>query len=211
MSWGPPGGPTLKDLMRTNLVVAEPQTTLEEAHRLLVRTGVRYLPVVEGRRYLGLLAERHLRLPLTPWAPGHFRGDPRAPALRFLRSFPVAHPEEPLDEAAFRMEAARVGALPVVEEGVLRGLVTAFDLLRGLLDWIRPKGPASRLELLVPSLEALAGVVRALEETRTPLVGLHLFREAGGLGFRVLLQVGALDTRPLLARLEALGLRPIRP
>jgi len=116
-----------------------------------------------------------------------------------------------LDEAAFRMEAARVGALPVVEEGVLRGLVTAFDLLRGLLDWIRPKGPASRLELLVPSLEALAGVVRALEETRTPLVGLHLFREAGGLGFRVLLQVGALDTRPLLARLEALGLRPIRP
>lgn len=211
MGWGIGGTLVLKDLMRTHLVVAEPRTTLEEAHRLLVRTGVRYLPVVEEGRYLGLLAERHLRLPLAPWAPGHFRGDPRAPVLRFLRPFPVAHPEEPLDEAAFRMDAARVGALPVVEEGVLLGLVTAYDLLRGLMEWVRPKAPASRIDLLVPDLGGLLEVIRALEATRTPLVGLHLYREAGGLGFRVLLQVGALDLRPLLARLQAVGLRPILP
>ncbi len=211
MSWGPPGGLTLKDLMRTHLVVASPRTSLGEAHRLLVQTGVRYLPVVEGERYLGLVGERQLRLPLAPWAPGHLRADPQAPVVRFLQPFPQAHPEEPLEEAAFRLEAARLGALPVVEGETLLGLVTAYDLLRGLLELLRPKAPATRLDLLVPDLPRLGEVFRALEATGTPLVGLHLFREVGGLGFRVLLHVGALDVRPFLARLEALGLRPMRP
>ncbi|WP_236630076.1 CBS domain-containing protein [Thermus thermamylovorans] len=197
--------------MRTHLVVVPPRTPLEEAHRLLVQTGVRYLPVVEGERYLGLVGERQLRLPLAPWAPGHLRADPQAPVARFLQPFPQARPEEPLEEAAFRLEAARVGALPVVEGEALLGLVTAYDLLRGLLELLRPKAPATRLDLLVPDGPGLGRVLRAVEESGTPLVGLHLFREAGGLGFRVLLHVGALDVRPLLARLEALGLRPIRP
>ena len=99
----------------------------------------------------------------------------------------------------------------MVEEEVLVGLVTAFDLLRGLLDHLRPGAPASPLEVLVPDLPRLRALLEALEATRTPLLGLHLFREAGGLGFRTLLYVGALDLRPLLAHLEALGLRPIRP
>lgn len=211
MSWGPVGAPLLKDLMRTELVVAEPRMSLEEAHRLMVQTGVRYLPVVEGRRYLGLLGERHLRLPLAPWAPKHLQADLKAPVGRFLKPFPQAHPDEPPEEAAFRMEAARVGAMPVVEEGRLLGLVTAYDLLRGVLALFRPQAPASRLEVLVPDLERLEAVLQALRATRTPLVGLHVYPEAGGLGFRLLLQVGVLDPRPLRERLWALGLYPFSP
>ena len=40
--------PVLRDLMRTDLVVVGPQVPLGQAHRLLVQTGVRYLPVVDG-------------------------------------------------------------------------------------------------------------------------------------------------------------------
>ena len=203
--------PVLRDLMRTDLVVVGPQVPLGQAHRLLVQTGVRYLPVVDGGRYRGMVGERYLRPFLAPWAPASVQAQWEAPVARFLQEFPKAHPEESPEEAAFRMEAARVGALPVVEEEVLVGLVTAFDLLRGLLDHLRPGAPASPLEVLVPDLPRLRALLEALEATRTPLLGLHLFREAGGLGFRTLLYVGALDLRPLLAHLEALGLRHIRP
>ncbi|APD10250.1 MULTISPECIES: CBS domain-containing protein [Thermus] len=197
--------------MRTELVVAGPQMSLEEAHRLMAQTGVRYLPVVEGKRYLGLLGERQLRWLLAPWAPKHLRADPQAPVGRFLQTFPVAHPDEPPEEVAFRMESARIGGMPVVEEGRLRGMVTAYDLLRGLAAFLRPQAPASRLELLVPDLEGIAAVLRALRATRTPLVGLRVYPEAGGLGFRLLLQVGALDTRPLRQHFLASGLHLLWP
>lgn len=207
MSFGPA---RLKDVMRTDLVVAEPHMPLREAHRLLAQTGVRYLPVVGRGRYRGLLGERHLRLSLAPWAPG-VMADLEAPVARFLQPFPQAHPEDSPEEAAFRMEAARVGALPVVEGEALVGLVTAYDLLKGLLELLRPKAPASRLELLVPDLAKLVEVLKALRQAQVPLVGLHLFQEAGGLGYRVLLHLGVLDLRPLLERLRALGLHPFRP
>lgn len=135
--------PVLRDLMRTDLVVVGPQVPLGQAHRLLVQTGVRYLPVVDGGRYRGMVGERYLRPFLAPWAPASVQAQWEAPVARFLQEFPKAHPEESPEEAAFRMEAARVGALPVVEEEVLVGLVTAFDLLRGLLDHLRPGAPAS--------------------------------------------------------------------
>ncbi|GAA5334675.1 MULTISPECIES: CBS domain-containing protein [Thermus] len=197
--------------MRTELVVAGPQMSLEEAHRLMAQTGVRYLPVVEGQRYLGLLGERQLRLLLAPWAPMHHRADLKAPLARFLQTVPVAHPDEPPEEVALRMESVRIGGMPVVEEGRLLGMVTAYDLLRGLLALLRPQAPASRLELLVPDLEGIVTVLQALRATRTPLVGLHVYPEAGRLGFRLLLQVGALDTRPLRQRLLASGLHLLRP
>lgn len=198
--------PRLRDLMRTDLVVATPTTPVGEAYRLLAQTGVRYLPVMEGGRYQGMVGERSLRPLLAPWA----RVSWEAPLGRFLQAFPEAHPEEGLEEAAFLLETAWVGALPVVEEGALVGLVTAYDLLKGLLDRLRPALPASRLEVLIPDLSYLKGLLEALEVTRVPLVGLHLFREAGKLGFRALLYLGALDLRPLLERLESLGLKPFR-
>ena len=60
-----------------------------------------------------------------------------------------------------------------------------------------------------PSASWLGHIVRAMVSFTITTGGRPAV--SGGLGFRALLYVGAMDLRPLLAHLEALGLRPIRP
>ncbi|MFP5225215.1 MAG: cyclic nucleotide-binding/CBS domain-containing protein [Actinomycetota bacterium] len=50
----------LKEVMATDLITIQPQTTLREAARIMASKWVRHLPVIEGGRCVGVLSQRDL-------------------------------------------------------------------------------------------------------------------------------------------------------
>jgi IMP dehydrogenase len=110
-------------------VIADPHTitedrSIEDARRVMLRTGVGTLAVVDAaRRLKGLLTERDVR-----FVPGTTRVSERmTPRARLV----LHDGEVSLAEAERLMTAQKIKKLPLVAaDGTLLGLITAKDLLK---------------------------------------------------------------------------------
>jgi H+/Cl- antiporter ClcA/CBS domain-containing protein len=118
----------VRDVMATDVLTVEPETTAAELHARLPEGAVgrrqRLYPVVDGDRLVGVLAWSDVL------AASEEIDSPAA--LELARTPLVAHPDETLRSAADRMVATGHGVLPVVahdDDGVLVGLISQFDLL----------------------------------------------------------------------------------
>jgi acetoin utilization protein AcuB len=130
----------VRHYMTRNPVSVGPNDSIRKV-RLLMRQGhVRRLPVVEDRRVVGIVTDRDLwerspaSVPEGEDHDGHDLTDHlRVMGIMTLRPVTVA-PTLPIVEAARRLRESHVGALLVVEEGGLVGILTKGDLIDALLD-----------------------------------------------------------------------------
>jgi len=129
-------------LMTRNPVIVDRKATLDQALDLLERYGFRHLPVVECDRLLGMVSDRDLRL-ATGLLPAEQRlGAPRgrrlpgAERVEQIMREPAfwLPPEASASRAAREMVERRIGAIPVLQDGLLCGIVTETDLLRTFLE-----------------------------------------------------------------------------
>ena len=158
----------VKDSMTRGVVVLSPETTAGEALALCRERHIRHLPVLEEGELVGIVSDRDLRSA----APA--LGDPgRASALEKILIPDVmtpdvvtTRPEDPIEEAANRMQERRFGCLPVVEDGVLVGILTSSDVMEALVQLIGAHEPGSRLVASMPdrpgTLAGAAGIFGVL-------------------------------------------------
>ncbi|RDI95998.1 CBS domain-containing protein [Meiothermus sp. QL-1] len=137
----------VKDVMNSPVLTVEGQVSLEAAYHQMLRHNIRHIPVVEAGRLVGMITDRDIRLATSPFAPEGAR--PVQTPVREVMSRPVltADPLDPVEEAARIMRERKIGALPVVEEGRVVGIVTGIDLLDALLRLTGVQKPSGRLEV----------------------------------------------------------------
>ena len=135
-----------QDMMHTNVITASPQTSLGEARRLMLDHHIRHVPVVSGRRLVGLVTDRDLRNASPSQATSLLRGeinyqmDTTPIETCMTRDVVVMQPQTPMAEGARRMLQGPYGCLPVVDQEQLVGIVTEIDLLRGFVAAAAPAG-----------------------------------------------------------------------
>lgn len=131
----------VRDWMTAHPVTVTPQTSVLNARRLLHRYGIRHLPVVdEACHVVGVVSARDLSVgdpqvvaslssmdsDLVSGRHRHVESVMTSPAI-------VALAHEPVAAAARLMLSWSIGALPVVEDGLLVGIVSTGDCLRALV------------------------------------------------------------------------------
>lgn len=120
------------EIMTGDLVGLDCRASLDDAIELMESEGVRHLPILEGRRLVGVLSERDV-LEATGWLPPSLRGALEAPTgdVASSMSKPVvsASPEDTLVTACLRIVEWGVGCLPVLDNGFLAGMLSETDLL----------------------------------------------------------------------------------
>jgi universal stress protein A len=104
-----------------------PSDTLADAHAIMQRENLLSIPVVANGVLIGIITDRDVRSQV-----GHLE-DARVQAAMALGPVTVA-PTMPIEEAARLLVKLGVGALPVVENGKLVGLLSTREVIQTLLD-----------------------------------------------------------------------------
>jgi acetoin utilization protein AcuB len=126
---------TVEDIMTRKPLTVNPETTLEEVIGLMKSRHCLHMPVVDEGRLVGIITDRDLRLAMNSPLVLHERADDLAllkvaTAGVTMTSKPLTiSPESPATLAAKLMRKHKFGALPVVAEGKLVGIVTVSDIL----------------------------------------------------------------------------------
>jgi CBS domain-containing protein len=128
----------VKDLMSTDdLLVVNPVERLVKARLEMLDKGYSGLPVVDGKRVLGILTEKMVAIAMAKFStevPDKYRAN-QIRQLRVVEAMQQQPPLVPVDatiaEAASLIIDSGLNALPVVEEGNrLVGIISATDFTR---------------------------------------------------------------------------------
>ncbi len=131
---------TVEDIMSTSLRVTEPQCPIGTVTRDMTRHRFRRLPVVTDDVLFGIITTTDIMKYIGTGKVFHqlITGD-----VSEVMGLPVRNlvssgnlftttPEKNINEAAREMLERNIGALPVIENARLIGLVTEFDLVKAL-------------------------------------------------------------------------------
>jgi acetoin utilization protein AcuB len=122
--------------MTRSVVTLTPEETLREAVSLLRTNRIRHLPVVDNSKVVGIVTDRDVKRA----TPSVLSGVDRDQYDRVLATTKVAQfmtreprtvtPTTSLKAAVEIFLELKVGALPVVDDGHLVGILTNIDILR---------------------------------------------------------------------------------
>ncbi len=133
------GTPWVRDYMSSVLHTVRPEDSIGTAFKKLSLNRIRHLLVVdEAGRLQGIITDRDIRLALPSLAFTPDIGDVylRLEDLKVREAMtPSSHlqtttPDGPLAEAVDLCLRHRIGALPVLQDDTLVGIITETDLLR---------------------------------------------------------------------------------
>ncbi|MEM2990598.1 MAG: CBS domain-containing protein, partial [Halobacteria archaeon] len=129
----------VKDYMSKNVVTAPPSLTIERAIKLMVGEGFRRLPIVSSGVLLGMVTASDILKyfaggeVFSKLVTGHIQEALEMP-VKILMSADLTTitPDQTLATAAEVMKQKDLGALPVIKDGVLLGIITERDFLRAM-------------------------------------------------------------------------------
>jgi CBS domain-containing protein len=129
----------ISQYMSRSVVTVTPQTEFHRAFDLMRSRNIHHLPVVDGSRVVGIVAERDLLL-----AAANF-GSSEVPIGEIMRSPAVCVGESALLKEAARLLVVRhIGSLPVLDsKKALVGIITETDIFKIAAGMLRAR-PVAR-------------------------------------------------------------------
>ena len=125
--------------MTKSMITIKPKDTLRHARERLAKYRINQIPVVINDKLVGIVTDRDVR----DAYPSSLRlfygkdidefGDSHTVEEVMTYNVVAISPQTSLREAAQRLRRQRFGALPVVENGKLVGIITRSDLLDAML------------------------------------------------------------------------------
>ena|SRR5258708_3029053 len=126
----------VEDIMTRSVLTIAPEQTLRDALELLRSKRIRHLPVVEHAKLVGIVTDRDVKRATPSLLSGVEREEydrvlDATTVSQFMTRDPLTiEPDMALKAAVKVFIDRKVGALPVVADGRLIGIVTEIDLLR---------------------------------------------------------------------------------
>lgn len=151
----------VKDIMMRQVVAIDPDMPIADVYALMNQRNIRHFPILDNERLVGIVSDRDIRL-VGSEHEAALQGVKLSDAVRKIMVFPVltAHPLDAIEEAAKVLRENKIGAMPVMEDDSLVGIVTGIDFLDALVKMTGVYDSSSRLEIEVDNRPGvLAGVL----------------------------------------------------
>ncbi len=145
----------VRDRMTPNPITVTEDTPFQEALRLVRERRIRRLPVLDSAgNLIGIVSEKDLLYAApSPRALSIFELHYHLAKLKLApiinRKVITTTPDTPLEEAARIMVDHHIGALPVLEDGRLVGIITETDIFKTFLELLGAREGGLRLTLHV--------------------------------------------------------------
>jgi acetoin utilization protein AcuB len=183
----------VREYMSSKVITVERQCAIADARALLRQHRIRQIPVVHSDRLIGIVTDRDLRsAPAATQTVGEVMAAKPA----------VISPMVPIDEAARVLRKLKVGALPVVDDRKLVGIITTADVLDAFVEFCGVTEPTYHLMLAGSGgADTKWRVRRIIDQKRGDLKWIYRDRRSG----KVHLRLKATNIDDIVSALEADG------
>jgi acetoin utilization protein AcuB len=121
----------VQEIMTRNPYAIEADQPLRDAVQRLLSEDIRHLPVLDNGTLVGMLSDRDIRGIASATLTGEVGDQLSAPVSDLMTGDPISvGPEADIGEVIDLMIENKVGALPVMAEDRLIGIVSYVDVLR---------------------------------------------------------------------------------
>lgn len=160
--------------MTPDPITISDDAAIDDALKLMRDRKVRRLPVVDKKgKLVGIVAEKDVLYASPSPATSlsiheiHYLVSRIKVSEIMTKNVITVTDDTPLEEAARVMADNQIGALPVVHDGELRGIITETDLFKVFLELLGAREPGVRLTVKVPEgkgmLPLITGTISRLE------------------------------------------------
>lgn len=129
----------VRELMTGAPITVRPSTGVFEARQRMLDERIRHLLVTDGDELMGIVTDRDIRLnlpshatSLSVWEVNYLLARLTVGQI-MTKAVLTVGPDREAPEAARLMLEHKIGALPVVDNGRLIGIVTETDILRAFV------------------------------------------------------------------------------
>jgi len=118
---------TVAGIMNTILLSVKPEDDVKDAAKVLIKSGIRQLPVVESESVVGIISSMDI---LKSFLSSGF--EPKTAKVSDVMTETVisCSPDDDLSVLWSKMMVRGFSGLPVVKEGVVKGMITRTDILK---------------------------------------------------------------------------------
>ena len=205
----------VKYWMKSDPITVSPDTLVIDAKKIMKNKKIRRLPVMTGNKLVGIVTLADLREAQPSQATSLSIHE-----LNYLlakmtigeimtRDVVTCPPEMTMEKAAVRGTKYGIGALPVVENGKLIGIITESDIYRAFLHMLGATHKDSvriTLDNFSQNQDELTKIIKILDSLDGILVSLALIDDIPIEGRRELVfRVKDVDTKELVQQLEDNG------
>ena len=129
----------IRDLMTEKPITVDLNTPVLEARQIMLGKRIRHLLVTDGPKLAGMVTDRDIRLnlpspatSLSVWEINYLLARLTVESVMTKALVTVSPGGDPRDAAVLMLDH-RIGALPVVDNSELVGIITETDLLRAFV------------------------------------------------------------------------------
>lgn len=130
----------VKDFMTTDVVCISPTTTVAKAADLMREKGLRRLPVVEKDKLIGLITATTMAEAMPSKATSlsiyemNYLLNKTIVRDIMIKQVVTVSGYQQLEDAIYLMMKHKIGVLPVVEQGAVKGIITDRDIFKAFLE-----------------------------------------------------------------------------
>jgi acetoin utilization protein AcuB len=163
--------------MKRDVITVTKNERMTTAKKILQEKNIRHLPVVDGKKLIGLVTNMDIRKAEASPATSleirelHYLLDKLTVGEIMTKNVITVSPDISVEEATTLLHDNKIGCLPVIEDGNLVGMLSENDVMEILIEVMGMKEKGSRLEILLEDKPgALADVARIIKEHNVNVV-----------------------------------------
>jgi len=203
----------VRDIMTTNVITIPSSTSIAEAKRIMAAHRIRRLPVVDKGKLVGIVTERRLEsvspskaTSLTIWELTYLLDKTTVKEI-MERDVKTCSPDTSVEESVAFAQSHKVGALVVVEDGRVVGIITTNDLFYKIVNPILGLGqPGTRIEIARGgNAKSLEEILTAVNKLGLEITTIHIEQVPDVEEKDVCVHIDSDDVRQLVAELKSKG------
>ena len=194
----------LRDVMTTDVITIPSKTSIIKAKRIMEKKKLQRIPIVDGGKLVGIVTRKTLEkaVPAEPNPRDFFEFSYsiaslfRKPVRNVMSPEVVtATPDMTVEEAVALAQSKKVGALVVLEDNQVVGIVTSNNFFYKILNRVLGLGePGARIDIAGGGEgKALEGIISCMNKAGLNITTLHIYRHPGRAKKNVVIHVDSED------------------
>lgn len=203
-------------IMTSPVKTLSPEHTIEDALNMMSTYSFRHIPIVDGNGALqGIVSDRDVKLTLPSVLSDD---DPdftlKVPISRIMRKrVTYCHPLDFVEEIAMDFYHYSIGAIPVLRNEQVVGIITQKDMLNTYLELTGITEPGSIIEI---DIEDRTGVIydigKVFKDLNIKIVSISVYGNKEKKGYKtIVLRVQAMNPQKAIDTLKGKGFSVLEP